>query len=156
MQKSIDWQVILEETEVFLKSNPEDCNAGRRRAQATGGLGYINKALGLIEKHLEKHPDDEKAWDLRCAYLIDKGNLAAAIESSNRALSIDPDYKIGYYNRACAYALSGNQSAALVDLEEAINFDNDLRLMAKNDESFRILGKNKKFRELINLIDKAP
>ena len=150
MQDTIDWHAILAESEAFLQNNPDDCRAGRKRAQATGGTGKIRKALDLIERHLEKHPDDEKAWDLRCAYLIDQGKLAEAIESSNMALNIDPDYKIVYYNRACAYALLGNQSSALTDLEEAIKFDIELREMAKDDECFRILGKNKKFIELVN------
>ena len=150
MPDSIDWERIFAESETVLEKNPTDCNASRRRAQAIGGQGKISNALDLMESHLTQHPNDVKAWDLRCAYLIDQGKYIEAVKSSTRSLKLDPDFKIGYYNRACAYALSDNDSAALADLEEVIKFDIEFCAMAKDDIHFQKLYKNSRFIELVN------
>ncbi len=149
MSDKVDWPKIFTNAEEILKQNPEDCDASRRRAQAIGGLGNTEKAFESIEKHLKKHPQDAQAWDLRCAYLIDRRQYVEAIDSSNEAFNVNPDFHIGYYNRACAHALAGNHSAALSDLEEAIHFDEEFCEMAIKDENYTILKEDPRFRKLV-------
>lgn len=52
-----------------------------------------------------------------------EGELEAAIEKYNRAIDVNPDFALAYYNRACAEREMGNLESALADFAKAILID---------------------------------
>lgn len=145
----IDWQGVLAHASERLDRDPGDRDARRTCAQAFGALGNVERALAMIEEHLRDHPDDARAWDLRCAYLMGFGRYEDAVVSGDRAVAADPGNVILRYDRACAHALAGNTGEALADLEEAISCDADLRGFAREDDSFAGLKGDERFRALV-------
>jgi non-specific serine/threonine protein kinase len=71
------------------------------------------RALQLIEKHVENHPDDARALYFGAGLLARKGNPEKAYDWAGRALSIDSEEPSILYNVACVYALLGKTEDAL-------------------------------------------
>ena len=144
----IDWQAKLDSAESALRHDPDGRDAGRRRAQAIGGLGRLDEAFALLKAHVARFADDGRAWDLLSAYLCDQERYAAAIEAGSNAV-VHSDSLIPHYNRACAHALAGNTEQALDDLRIAIPCDEWLRGHAREDESFAALRDNAEFQTIV-------
>ena len=106
--------------------------------------------VGVTKRY--EYEYDAHAWDLKCAYLIESRRFEEAVSASDAALRINPEFKIAYYNRACANALSGNAGAALDDLEQAFPCDPDFfREHAQQDPSFEVLKTHPRFQEILGL-----
>jgi serine/threonine protein kinase/Flp pilus assembly protein TadD len=108
-------------------ANPEDFQAPMLLGQTYFGLGrklegeaVRQRALSIIEKHLELHPDDARALYLGAAGLFQVGQRERALEWANRALSVDPDDPMVLYNVACSYALLGRSEEAIACLEKVM------------------------------------
>jgi non-specific serine/threonine protein kinase len=71
------------------------------------------RALQLIEKHVENHPDDARALYFGAGLLARKGNPEKGYDWARRALSIDSEEPSILYNVACVYALLGKTEDAL-------------------------------------------
>jgi len=71
------------------------------------------RALQLIEKHVENHPDDARALYFGAGLLARKGNPEKGYDWAGRALSIDSEEPSILYNVACVYALLGKTEDAL-------------------------------------------
>ena len=108
-------------------ANPEDFQAPMLLGQTYFGLGrklegeaVRQRALRIIEKHLELHPDDARALYLGAAGLFQVGQRERALEWARRALSVDPDDPMVLYNVACSYALLGLHEDAISCLERVM------------------------------------
>jgi serine/threonine protein kinase/Flp pilus assembly protein TadD len=108
-------------------ANPEDFQAPMLLGQTYFGLGrklegeaVRQRALSIIEKHLELHPDDARALYLGAAGLFQVGQRERALEWARRALSVDPDDPMVLYNVACSYALLGLNEDAISCLEKVM------------------------------------
>jgi TolB-like protein/Flp pilus assembly protein TadD len=108
-------------------ANPEDFQAPMLLGQTYFGLGrklegeaVRQRALRIIEKHLELHPDDARALYLGAAGLFQVGQRERALEWARRALSVDPDDPMVLYNVACSYALLGLNEEAISCLEKVM------------------------------------
>ncbi len=108
-------------------ANPEDFQAPMLLGQTFFGLGrklegeaVRQRALRIIERHLELHPDDARALYLGAAGLFQTGQRERALEWARRALSVDPDDPMVLYNVACSYALLGLNEEAIGCLEKVM------------------------------------
>jgi non-specific serine/threonine protein kinase len=108
-------------------ANPEDFQAPMLLGQTYFALGrklegeaVRQRALRIIEKHLELHPDDARALYLGAAGLFQVGQKERALEWERRALSVDPDDPMVLYNVACSYALQGFADDAIACLEKVM------------------------------------
>jgi len=118
--------------------------AGRK----TEALAAARRACATVEKHLQLHPDDARAYCLGSAAMCLLGERTRAIEACERALNIDGDEPITLYNVGCTYAQLGRHDDAIGCLERAVEqgftdrawFDNDTSLNALRDDArFRAL-----------------
>jgi TolB-like protein/cytochrome c-type biogenesis protein CcmH/NrfG len=78
------------------------------------------RAVEVIEKHLEMHPDDVRALYLGAQNLCHLGETSRGLEWAQRALAIDPEDSAVCYNVACIYAILGHIEPAMDYLEKAI------------------------------------
>jgi serine/threonine protein kinase/Tfp pilus assembly protein PilF len=108
-------------------ANPEDFQAPMLLGQTyfsmdrkLEGEAVRQRALRIIEKHLELHPDDARALYLGAAGLFQVGQRERALEWARRALSVDPDDPMVLYNVACSYALLGLTEEAIGCLEKVM------------------------------------
>jgi serine/threonine protein kinase/Flp pilus assembly protein TadD len=108
-------------------ANPEDFQAPMLLGQTYFGLGrrlegeaVRQRALRIIEKHLEFHPDDARALYLGAAGLFQVGQKERALQWARRALSVDPDDPMVLYNVACSYALQGLSDDAIACLQKCM------------------------------------
>ncbi len=122
---------MAEAVDLFEKAsevNPDDYQSPALLATAYAGLGRKEeseaarrRALQIIEKHLELHPDDARALYMGAGGLCAMGERQRALEWARRALAIEPDDPGVLYNVACNYALLGRPEEAIDCLEKAIN-----------------------------------
>jgi len=108
-------------------ANPEDFQAPMLLGQTHFGLGrklegeaVRQRALRIIERHLDLHPDDARALYLGAAGLFQVGQRERALEWARRALSVDPDDPMVLYNVACSYALLGLTEESIACLEKVM------------------------------------
>jgi non-specific serine/threonine protein kinase len=108
-------------------ANPEDFQSPMLLGQTFFGLGrklegeaVRQRALRIIERHLELHPDDARALYLGAAGLFQAGQRERALEWARRALSVDPDDPMVLYNVACSYALLGLNEEAISCLQKVM------------------------------------
>ena len=105
------------------------------------GQAYLRKeeyasAIAAFQKTLEMRPNAVGAYiNLATAYL--KQNLPdSAINSCETALKFAPDVAHLHYNLACAYALKNEDKQSIDSLQQAINLDERMRTLAKEDTVF--------------------
>lgn len=91
------------------------------------GTGNLEQARALAEEVLAKSKDP--ALLAEAEYVIGRSWLssssALAAERFTRALELDPELRIARFQRALAYAGSGNYQGALADLERRLELNPD-------------------------------
>jgi len=105
----------------------------------------IRRGVALVEKHLEKHPNDPQALALGTAALHGIGNTEKAELWAERAIAIDPDNESTVYNIACHYAQAGNLDKAMDLLERCIHST----AWTKNDSDLDPLRETPRFKAFV-------
>lgn len=112
------------------------------------------EALLHYDKAIELDPNSTYAYISRSATHVHLKQYDAAITNSNKALELDPKSTYAYYNKACAYSLLKKPaSETLYLLKKSIELDEKHIQMAREDDDFKSLRKNPKFRKLVGLDD---
>jgi len=108
----------LHETDYFALSFAANCyrHLGRRAETEAAA----RRSLERIEKEIALHPDNAIAVTLGAIALAYLGEKERAKEWASRALTIDPDDPIDFYNVACAFAQMDELDSAVDLLESSI------------------------------------
>ncbi|MEM2142569.1 MAG: tetratricopeptide repeat protein [Candidatus Thorarchaeota archaeon] len=77
--------------EMSLAKKPEQKEILFRCATALWFVGRWNEAIPILERYVQLVQDDPKGWNNLGIALREKGHIKRAIESLNKALSLDPD-----------------------------------------------------------------
>ena len=96
--------------------------AGERRASRAFRKGDYEGAAALYRKLAETRPL-ARHWAFLGAALGAGGHSDEALEASSRAIELDPQYGLAYYNRALILRNSGRRSRAMKDLKKALEAD---------------------------------
>ena len=139
--------------------NPEDYQSRLLRVQILRGMNRISEAVGeakqavtVVERHLERHPDDARALHLGAGSLIVTGQTDRAERWLRRALEIDPDDSVLLYNVACNFAVMGRTDEALAYLAKAIDNGTVSGDWMKNDGDLENLHADARFEELLRKV----
>ena len=87
---------------------------------------------------------------MRGATLINLERCEEAIENLDKAIALQPDNWIAYYNKAFCYAVQGNSQQAIHQLKQAIDLNPECRETAKIDLYFESLRKSHEFQTLLD------
>lgn len=139
---------------------PEDFQAPVLLASAYGGLhgkeagnAAYRRALRVIEKHLEMHPDDARAVYFGAMCLCQVGDRERGFEWAERALVMDPEETSILYNVACVFAQEGEAERATDCLEKAIGFGWGQKEWLSNDPDFNLIRDDPRFLALVERLD---
>ena len=88
-------------------------------------------------------------YDLRGYAQLRAGQTAEAIASLRRSIARSPDYTWGHYNLALAYWRSGDQNAAVEEVETLLRIDPSFRQIMANDAQFNAFHLSARVRALI-------
>ncbi len=139
--------------------NPEDYQAPVLLAQTYVGMGRkvegettSQRALSVIEKHVELHPEDARALYLGASGLVHSKQFERATEWTQRALAIDPDDPAVLYNVACNHAQMGNIEDAISCLEKALALGEWYKGWAEHDSDLDPIRNDPRFQALLKAI----
>jgi tetratricopeptide (TPR) repeat protein len=112
---------------------PEERRAGTlfRRAEYEG-------AAAIYERLIARQPLP-RYYSALGACLDISGEHQAALETSDRAIKLDPKLGVAYYNRASALAALGEHSRARDDLQTVFRVDSNRRLRRAAEEALESL-----------------
>jgi non-specific serine/threonine protein kinase len=101
---------------------PDDYQARMFLAQSykalkleAGAEAAYQRAAENVEKHVERHPDDSRAYGLGAPVMVEVGEREKGLEWARRAVSLDPHNPLLLYNISCFFSLAG-------ELEDAIGY----------------------------------
>ncbi len=139
------------------KLNPDDYQAVSLLVGVYHGLGMVEeaaatqkRALQLVEKHIENHPDDPRALYLGAGILARFGEKDKGIEWAKRALAIEPEEATILYNVACVYSLLGYYDEAINCLEKVMEHGIFYKNWAAKDSDLDALRNNPRFHALLS------
>jgi serine/threonine protein kinase/Flp pilus assembly protein TadD len=145
------------------KVRPDDCQSPSLLANTFDGLGASpavveaahRRAVQVIEKHLDMHPDDVRALYLGAQNLCRLGQHERGLEWAKRALAIDPEDSAVCYNVACIFSILGQTDEAIEYLEKAIACGFGDHDIIRNDPYLNSIRGNPRFVALDKKLDRS-
>jgi serine/threonine protein kinase/Flp pilus assembly protein TadD len=139
------------------KLNPDDYQAVSLLVPVYHGLGRPKeaaateeRALKLIEKHIDAHSDDPRALYLGAGILARMGHHEKSFNWATRALAADPEETSILYNVACVYSLLGRSEEALNCLEKAMTHGTFFKNWAAKDSDLDSLRSHPRFLAMLS------
>jgi serine/threonine protein kinase/Flp pilus assembly protein TadD len=137
--------------------NPDDYQAVSLLVPVYHGLGRPieaesteRRALQLIEKHIDSHPDDPRSLYLGAGILARIGQHDKSYEWARRAVAIDPEETSILYNVACVYSLLGRTEDALTCLSKVMEHGTFYKNWAAKDSDLDSLRSDPRFHALLS------
>ena len=80
---------------------------------------YMTAAVTTAQEALQQAPQRYQVYTLLGRLAIQQGNASQAIDYFSQAIALNPAFAESHWNLAVAYILSGNETAASTELDEA-------------------------------------
>lgn len=143
-------------SEQACRANPDDYQAPSLLAMTLRSLGRAEESkavrrrtVQVVEKHLELHPDDARAYYLGAINLCELGEQERGLEWAGRALAMDPEDSGVLYNVACVYALQGQAEKSLECLESAVQHGFAHKEWIEHDSDLDSIRNHPRFQALL-------
>lgn len=105
--------------------------------------------IDIYDEILKINPNDAEVYAYKADAVLDMDEYEWALNLSNKAIEIDPEYGYAYWQRSCANAVLGNNSEAIKDLEIAIQKSPNLKNEIDGEELFKNLKDSEEFQSFL-------
>jgi len=106
--------------------------------------------IDIYDEIININADDAEVYAYKADAVLDMDEYEWALNLSNKAIEIDPEYGYAYWQRSCANAVLHNKNEALVDLETAIQKSPNLKDEIESEELFENLKDSVEFKKLLS------
>ncbi|TMB33240.1 MAG: tetratricopeptide repeat protein [Deltaproteobacteria bacterium] len=135
-----------------LRADPRFRDLVRRvREESSEGQARSRKAISRFEKMSDDPPTSADPWASVGKELLKAGEYDRAADAFREAAQRAMRPGTSLYNAACALALQGDDEAALVELERAVEGGFDDPKLLRNDPDLATLHDDPKFEELAKM-----
>lgn len=104
--------------------------------------------IDLYDEILKVTTNDAEVYAYKADAVIDIDEYEWALNLSNKAIEIDPEYGYAYWQRSCANAALGNKNEAISDLQIAIEKSPNLRDEIDNEVLFENIKDSEEFKKI--------
>lgn len=105
--------------------------------------------IEIYDKMLEIRERDAEVIAYKADAALELSESNWALNLSNEAIQIDPEYPNAYYQRACAYAVLGYHDNALTDLQKALELNEHYLDDIQEEKDFETIRDMEAFQALI-------
>lgn len=105
--------------------------------------------IEIYDEILKLNSNDAEVYAYKADAVLDLDDYEWALNLSNKALEIDPEYGYAYWQRSCANAVLGNKKEALSDLQIAIQKSPNLKDEIESEELFENIKDTQEFKEML-------
>ena len=116
-----------------------------RASQETTPSGKIE----IYDEILKIRPDEVEALTYKADATLDLGEANWSLSLTNQALSIDNDYPNAFYQRAKVFAVLGQEDNAIIDLEKAIELNEEYIYKIETEEEFTELVQHEDVQKIL-------
>ncbi len=109
----------------------------------------LQSKIEIYDEILEVNAMDAEVYAYKADAVLDLDEFEWALNLSNKALEIDPEYGYAFWQRACANAQLGNKSEAIIDLKTALRISPNLKDETAHEPSFKPLSEMDEFQKII-------
>lgn len=107
--------------------------------------------IEIYDEILKLNNDDSEVYAYKADAVLDLDEYEWALNLSNKAVDIDPEYGYAYWQRACANAKLGNEVEAIEDLGLALQKAPMLRSELENEPYFEQIRELPEFKKVAAL-----
>jgi len=108
-----------------------------------------NGKIEVYDEILSYRKDDVEALTYKADAILELGEVNWALNLSNQALEIEPQYPNALYQRAKVYSVMGLSESAIEDLEKALELNEHYVTEIEIQEEFKSLQSEASFHKLI-------
>lgn len=154
-----EYEARLEELETRLKKRSEQIIKTQEEISKTNEMHSLWMRAGLennvkakidvYDQILKINPNDVEAITYKADAILESGDSEWALNLSNRAIDLAPDYGHAYWQRACAEAELGQLNDAFRDIRLALEKSAKLSSEISKEPSFENLRKEPEYHELM-------
>ncbi len=105
--------------------------------------------IDIYDEIITMNPNDAEVYAYKADAVLDMDEYEWALNLSNKAIEIDPEYGYAYWQRSCANAVLHNKHEAIADLITAIEQAPNLKDEIQSEELFENLKGMSEFKELL-------
>lgn len=104
--------------------------------------------IDLYDEILKINSNDAEVYAYKADAVLDINEYEWALNLSNQAIEIDPEYGYAYWQRSCANAVLDNKHEAIEDLLTAIEKSPQLRDEIDNEVLFENIKDSEEFKKM--------
>lgn len=105
--------------------------------------------IDIYDEILKISVNDAEVYAYKADAVLDINDYEWALNLSNKAIEIDPEYGYAYWQRSCANAVLGNNKEAVLDLAIAIKKSPNLKDEIASEELFEKIKEDAEFKKLL-------
>lgn len=121
------------------------------RGSVLGELQRYAEAIVCCDRANQLKPELLECLSVRGILFAKLQQYEEAIAACDRVIQQKSDNPIGWYSKACCYALQGNIELAIKNLKWTIELDAKYQEIAKTDSNFDSLREDLRFQQLIDV-----
>lgn len=115
-----EYSAALKELNMAIQDDPEHPRAYYYRGQIYVDLNNFKEAKKDFLKVTSVIEDDHRAWNFLGATQTHEGDNESAVESYNKAIVLDPENALYYFNRGSSLGQLGKLQEAVTDFDQAV------------------------------------